>query len=304
MSLALCPRSRIAPTAFIVAAGFVARPAYAQLTAQSERGATGLKPMPSSDSLAAISERGRLLAQYDFVAWYTTDSVMARRPAAGAIETYVAHREPSGRWAIAFGRMNGARDTLWIAYEARQREANPESFDVTAFPTPRADTGYYLRAARAVEVAKSDFVPMQHSYNAAVLERAGGGLWVYFIPAQTRLDVFPLGADVRYQMSADGRSIIVKRPLHRAVIEFSGARAANGGAGNRLTAATHTAILDDIPEDTDVFHVLVRRPQVPEYIVTDAFVYSISVDGNIRLLGRREAILGKDSAGTRTAKIP
>jgi hypothetical protein len=85
---------------------------------------------------------------------------------------------------------------------------------------------------------------------------------------------------------------VAKRQLHNALIEF----APRPDPNNTLQAGTHTAILDDIPEDTDVFHVLVREPRVPEYIVTDAFVYTIYTDGRIRLLGRREDVLGaKDS---------
>jgi hypothetical protein len=57
-------------------------------------------------------------------------------------------------------------------------------------------------------------------------------------------------------------------------------------AGN-IEAGTHTAILDNIPEDTDVFHVLTRRPSVPEYVMTDAFLYSISPKGNIRIVSSR-----------------
>lgn len=49
----------------------------------------------------------------------------------------------------------------------------------------------------------------------------------------------------------------------------------------------HTAVLDDIPEDTDVFHVLTRRPSVPEYVMTDAFLYAISTKCDIRILDRR-----------------
>jgi hypothetical protein len=38
-----------------------------------------------------------------------------------------------------------------------------------------------------------------------------------------------------------------------------------------------------VPEDTDVFHVLTRQPQVPEMIGTRSRkLYEISVDGTIR----------------------
>jgi hypothetical protein len=92
--------------------------------------------------------------------------------------------------------------------------------------------------------------------------------------------------------AADGRTLVAKRQLHNALLEFS----ARGDSNHTLQAGTHTAILDDIPEDTDVFHVLVRQSRVPDYIVTGAFLYIIYPDGRIRLVGRREDVLGtKDS---------
>jgi hypothetical protein len=59
----------------------------------------------------------------------------------------------------------------------------------------------------------------------------------------------------------------------------------------------HTAILDDIPEDTDVFHVLARQPSVPELIVTNKYVYQVKPDGLIIYVMTREAFqkVGKPS---------
>jgi len=41
--------------------------------------------------------------------------------------------------------------------------------------------------------------------------------------------------------------------------------------------------LSDVPEDTDVFHVLTRQPSEPEFIGTpNKKIYEIGVDGTIR----------------------
>jgi hypothetical protein len=42
-----------------------------------------------------------------------------------------------------------------------------------------------------------------------------------------------------------------------------------------------SVFLDDRPEDTDVFLVLSRKPQVPEYVVSQSFYFRIEVDGEI-----------------------
>jgi hypothetical protein len=261
------------------------------LGAQVRQQGSALKTPPTPDSLAAITQRGRLLAEYDFVAWHATDSVVARRPAPGSFTVYVARRDATERWTVVFGRLNTARDTLFIAYEVRQRLNDPNNFDVVSVSPARPDTGYFARGARALVSARADFGTPQRPYNASVLERPDGGLWVYVMPAQTRVGIFPLGADVRYRISADGRTILAKRQLHNTILEHSAPVPVQG----QLKAGMHTAVLDDIPEDTDVFNVLVREPEVPEYIVSDAFMYVIGTNGAIRYLGHREAILGKDS---------
>ena len=42
-------------------------------------------------------------------------------------------------------------------------------------------------------------------------------------------------------------------------------------------------VLSDVPEDTDVFHVLTQDPPVPEMVGTADFVYQIMADGTIRI---------------------
>jgi hypothetical protein len=48
-------------------------------------------------------------------------------------------------------------------------------------------------------------------------------------------------------------------------------------------------MLDDVPEDTDVYHVLAREPKVPELVVTQKFVDQIVPDGTIKYLMTTDA---------------
>lgn len=255
------------------------------LSAQEQQ-APPLAP-PTADSLAAISSRGRLLARYDFVAWHASDAVLALRPAPEEVRDYVAWRTDSG-WVAVFGRLDEDSTAFLVAYEARPSPVRPDSFVVKHYQPGRRDTGHVARAARALGTARADFGEAPRPYNAAVLPAESGAWWVYVVPAQTVADVYPLGGDVRYHVTPDGRRITARRQLHQAIIEF-GAPSDSGS----VAAGGHAAILDDVPEDTDVFHVLVRRPRVPQYVVTEAFVYRIDPDGVIHLLGRREDVLGR-----------
>ena len=57
---------------------------------------------------------------------------------------------------------------------------------------------------------------------------------------------------------------------------------------SQLSAGFHTTVVDDIPEDTDVFHVLARKPSVPQIIGTKQFVFRVETDGTINYLMTQE----------------
>jgi hypothetical protein len=240
---------------------------------------------PSDAQLADITARGRALAGYDFAAWHGTDAIAALKPPDGVITKYVARDTPKG-WVVAFGRLTAARDTFLVAYEAVRTSTTGEfeGFTSVSHPTPVADTGYYLRATRAMDTAKVLFGPVRRSYNVAALPAPNGNWWVYLVPAPTVAGVWPLGADERFLISADGRHVLERRRLHMSVIEFSPARLQKP-PGSAIQASVHTAVLAEIPEDTDVYHVISRTPKTPEYVMTDHFIYKIEIDGKITFSG-------------------
>ncbi len=237
---------------------------------------------PSKAELAQITERGRQLAAYDVAAWYASDAVVALKPAEGSVGRYIA-RKNGDVWIVAFGRLNEKRDKFLIAYEATQG-TNAKEFSVKKFETPEEDTGFFLSAAKAVDTSLSDFKGAARPYNVAVLPAASNQVYVYLVPAQTKQGVYPLGGDSRYLVSQDGEKILEKRQLHISIIEFS-----TPPNLQNVEAGYHTAVLDDIPEDTDVFHVLSRKPSVPEWVATKQFVFRIEPDGTINYVMTREA---------------
>jgi hypothetical protein len=231
-----------------------------------------------------------MLADYDQAAWRATDALMMLTPASEEIQGYIAQRR-NGQWTVSFGRMTSDGRTLLVAYEARESSTLPHSFAVTRHAPPRRETGELARAARALDLARADFGIPSRSYNYAVLPTDNGEWFVYLMPAQIRAGIFPLGGDVRYRVSADGGSILRKRQLHNAILEFAAPRESNKGV---VAGRVHSAVLDNVPEDTDVFHVLVREPKVPEYVATDTFVYRIDTSGKIVAFGLRKDVLRPD----------
>jgi hypothetical protein len=239
-----------------------------------------VRTTPASEAeLAEITERGHKLAEYDVAAWHATDAVLALQPAPGSVVNYIAKRT-GDFWTVVFGRLNEARNKFLISYEAVQG-STPKEFKASKLGPPREDTGYFLFAARAMDLSAADFKGEDRPYNIAVLPAPSDQFYVYIIPAQTQNGVYPLGGDARYLISADGLKVLEKRQMHKAIIEFA--------ARDNVQAGYHIAVMDEIPEDSDVFHVLARKPSVPELIVTRLFVYQVEPDGKIRYLMTWEA---------------
>ena len=231
---------------------------------------------PTSAELAAISERGRALAAYDQAAWHATDAVQMANPKTAEGQHYLARVE-GGRWTVVFGALNAEKSAFLIDYEAVAQPGKPGQFEVKRDDPPREDGGFYLFAARALELALTDFGGTARPYNAAVLPAEQGRLYVYLYPAPVKAEVYPLGGDARYLVAADGGKILGKRQLHMTMIEGGPVK------GKKTAPGFHTHTLSDVPEDTDVLHVLQQDPPRPEMVTTLHFVYEIAVDGAIRV---------------------
>ena len=227
--------------------------------------------------LAGITARGRELAAYDVAAWHATDAVQALPGERLPVNAFVARQDSSGRWVVSFGRLAEARDTFYRAYEAVQGDT-PEQFNVKVHSPPEAMTGHERAAAAALRLGISAFGPVQRPYNGYVFPAPGGDWWVYLLPAQTEWGVFPHGSDVRYRVSADGASILETRPMHRTLM--------NRQLPDSATLGMHTAVVDTLPEDSDVFLVLSRVPHKPEYVVSDCCIYAVQLDGRIVMMKR------------------
>jgi len=232
---------------------------------------------PTAQELTAITERGILLNEYDQAAWHASDTVQTANPKTVEGQRYIAKKE-NGKWNVVFGKLTPDRNLFEIHYEAVQ-QTKPQEFSISEEYAQRADAGFYLFAARAIELAQHDFQGVNRPYNMAVLPAPQDQFYVYVYPAQTKPRIYPLGGDVRYLISADGTKIVERRQMHKSILES----APPTGKGKKLVAGIHTHILSDLPEDTDVFHVLTQDPRVPEVIRTEHFQYQVLIDGAITI---------------------
>lgn len=241
---------------------------------------------PATDKLNEITERGRLLAQYDTAAWQATDAVKALLPQEGVVKRYIA-RKIEEDWAVVFGHLDEQKKRFLIYYEVTKSNSGQYT-QVKIFDSPKEDADFYMRAAKSIELALAKFnkgKEYNRPYNVALLPSMEGKWLVYFYPAPIKENVWPLGGDVRYLVSKDGTQILDKRIMHKDILE--------GAPPDNAVSGFHTAVMDDIPEDTDVLHVLARKPSVPEYISTQKYMYRIDVDGTIKYLGLVKEVLGE-----------
>lgn len=232
---------------------------------------------PTHAELVATTARGRMLADYDIAAWHATDAVEALKPDHAAAPMYLAQKVGE-KWEVAFGRLSPDRGSFLIVYRASEGASESE-FEVKKSDPAAQDHGFYLGAAKALETTTRDFGRPSRPYNTYVLPSENGQLYVYFLPGQTTEGVYPLGGDVRYTVTLDGSTIVEKRQMHKTIIEKKN----DLQPGQKLAAGYHTHVLNDDVEDSDVFHVLTRKPSIPEIVGTpDRHTYEIETSGTIK----------------------
>ena len=235
--------------------------------------------LPSRDSLAAISRRGRALAVHDSIAWLGADAMTSLSLPPDSIRRLIVRRTDVG-WEVAAGVLSDDGAAYLLAELATP--GIQAAWASRLFEPPQPDTAYFARAARAIETSIEMFNrPAARPYIATAIPADDGPWWlVYLYPAPLVSGSWPRGGDMRFRVSADGRIVTESRKLHESITEY-----------DVRTARPASALFDreslvsgDTPEDTDVFHVLQRRPAIPELMLAGKYRYRIDVDGTVRLL--------------------
>jgi hypothetical protein len=225
--------------------------------------------------LSGVTDRGQALYAYDQAAWHATDAFFALHPNTNGLAHYICVKSPAG-WVVYFPRWNALHDHIQVVYQALE-SGSPGNYKATNFDPPREGPDDLIAKERALELAIADFQPQNRTYNTAILPGGNGNLYVYLYPGQTQDDVWPIGGDVRYMISSDGKSIIEKRQLHKSILDMK------FDQQQKAVAGMHSHVLSDVPEDTDVLYVLTRKPSMPEYIGAGKRVFVIGTDGAIQV---------------------
>ncbi len=236
-----------------------------------------LKGKALQNYLDGVTERGRLLYEYDQAAWHGTDAFFELKPDTLGLSHYVCIKQDNG-WSVLFGSWNDDHTKLLIRYEADEVNHTGE-FTAKKYDLPKEAPASVAAMEHAIDLALSDFQGESRSYNVSVLPTPDGNFYVYVYPAQVKDTIWPLGGDVRYIISGDGSKIMEKRQLHKAILELEFDLSKKNAFGY------HTHVHSDVPEDTDVLCVLSRKPLLPEIVGAGKNrVYSVETDGSIRIV--------------------
>jgi hypothetical protein len=260
----------------------------------------GQEPWRTPDNVAAIpraaldsiTARGLTLAWYWDAVYHAEEALQATQPRPGLITSHFARKLSDGRWEVVYGHLDPNGRRYRIAFRTIQKQADSTPVLTYEMRPPSIDTGYYLRAARAANVSRRDFfrTPARPYDTLVVPAGRGGEFFVYFVIKPTVPGVWPHGADVRYLVTADGRTIRERRQLHGNFLEYPLA----GTPDSAVMAATiYSADLHDRPEDTDVFHVVIRTPRAPAIIVSRSYYFAIDLEGRIFAFNRRSGPRGR-----------
>ena len=236
--------------------------------------AANCQPANLKATLAGITERGRALYAYDQAAAAGTDAIFSLKPKpdTAGLTHYLCLHTPKG-WRFVFPKWNAAHDHVIIAYEAV--ETAPGKFTARKIDPPEVASNAIQVRELALELAIDDFKKPSRPYNTAILPAPGGNFYVYLYPGQIKANTWPIGGDVRYTISSDGKRIVDKRPLHKSILD------AEPKPGSNEVAGYHFHILTDLPEDTDVLYVMSRKPSMPEYVGVGKMFYLVNIDGTI-----------------------
>jgi hypothetical protein len=237
---------------------------------------------PTLEVLEAITRRGRQLAEADEAAWRGSGAMTSLTLPADSVRRLIPRRTARG-WEVAFGTLSSNESTFLISQLATPG-IYADHWASSLFEPARPDTGYFARAGRALEASLGMFRPVaRRPYIATAVPADDGPTWlVYVYPAPEQQGVWPRGGDMRFRVSTDGRVVIESRRLHETIMEYSPRTARSSSSRARYE---QPAVTGNAPEDTDVFHVIQRRPAISELMTAGRFQYRIDTDGVIRLLG-------------------
>jgi hypothetical protein len=236
---------------------------------------------PPQESLRAVEERGRLLADY-FEAVAQAEEQVRRQSDIAPPDGAVVIKSSDGlrivfvKDVVQGGVKKGTMEVAESAYDPTSRKAIGLSIFAPPTPAPASVISFARALQRAKEGAggrKEAAPPFDH----AVIREKDGSFSVYL---RSR-DADGPGGDLLALIAATGRQLVDVEALHQAVTHLPPGERKPGQA----TLHSHTEREGELPTATDVA-LIVRRPELaPHLVLTPRWMFRIDAEGRLTYLG-------------------
>jgi len=237
--------------------------------------------LPAGDSLRAIEERGRLLADY-FEAVAQAEEQVRGQPDMAPPDAAVVIKSSDGLRVIFIKdviQVGGRKSTMEIA-ESAYDPTSRKAIGLSVFAPPAPAPAAVISFARALQRAQEGAVGRREAappFDHAVIREKDGSFSVYL---RSR-DADGPGGDLLVLVAATGRQIVDVEALHQAVTHLPPGQRTPGQA----TLHSHAGSEVELPTATDVA-LIVRRPDLaPHIVLTPKWMFRIDAEGRLTYLG-------------------
>lgn len=258
-------------------------------------------PPASKAELSAIEARGLKLYLYETALSASMEALKASEIKSGSVKESDGENFSSlvelnqNGFRTAFGRLGGEKQCYFIDFlvegEWQDKAANsPRVGQAVFLSPPREDQGSFLAMARALSLVKEEkakLLPYRNHHYAVLPDRQPDTYFVYFYPGPKVQDTYLLGGDLRVRV--EGNQVKEWRLMHRSILSYP--NTAGGKKQMKPLIGVHSAVMDERPEDSDVMHVLLRKPSTAEMVLTKTYLYEIEKSGKIKYRGTIKSYL-------------
>lgn len=252
-------------------------------------------PPASPAQLSAIAARGMKLYLYETALAASIEALKASKIKSGSVkesdgENFSSLVELNQKgFRTAFGRLGGEKQCYFIDFlvegEWQDKAAkSPRVGEPVFLSPPQEDQGSFLAMARALSLVKEEkakLLPYRNHHYAVLPDAEPDSYFVYFYPAPKLKDTYLLGGDLRVRVEGD--QVKEWRLMHRSILSYP--NTVGGKKQMEPVMRGHSAVIDERPEDSDVMHVLLRKPSKEELVLTKSYLYEIEKSGKIRYRG-------------------
>ncbi len=221
-------------------------------------------------SQARVTEMGAAIFEQDRAAWVATDALLAHLNGAApaGLRGWIVVKDGADQ-RVRFVRMDG--ETLKPGWDILVRDGRAGPVDVVTDGelTVVEQAQFRARTTAAENIGRLRCSPQ---LNAVVLDDPQSDGWlVWLLTSTSDAGVIPMGGHYRFQISADGASVVRRDMLSNSCLNMPRPRADDRG---EPAAVVVSQIVSDGPVETHVF--LSMQNRLPVYVVAGDNLFEVN----------------------------